>query len=609
MRRYAFEQFAAVRNHSNLSFSPDGKWVAYATNASGQYNIWRQPVAVAPDSQPRMPIQLTALVDETARRAVWSPDGKRILTAADFHGQENFQLYEIPAESGWLYPITNDPKVRHEIGEHPFSPDGRYLAYSSNQRKSSYFDIVVYDLKSKANRIVMSDDANYLQRSWSPDGRYLLVLKFNNNMDQDLFLCDVKKGKSRHLTPHDGEIKFFPGPWSPDGRGFYLISDQSREFLGLTYFNLHTNSLHWLETPDWDIQDIAMSLDGQSLAWIVNEDGYSRLFVRNLATKNMRQFSQLPPGVYHNLCFSPANHLLGLYISRPVRPAELYILNIETGEFWKLTQSFVGGISETDMVEPELIRYPTHDEREIPAFLYKPKTAAAGKRAPVVLVVHGGPQAQEMPSYNYNGLYQYLLYLGIGILAPNFRGSTGYGKSYQKLIQRDWGGAELKDLEYAALYLGSLNWVDPHRLGVFGGSFGGFATLSCVTRLSEYWAAAVDLVGPSNLITFMKAVPPFWRRFMKQWVGDPVEDAELLDERSPINYIDKLRAPLLVIQGANDPRVVKNESDQMVARLKKLKREVEYMVFEDEGHNFTKTTNLLKALKASADWFETHLLH
>lgn len=608
MLKYTFNQFAAVRNHIDISFSPDGKWVAYSSNTSGQYNVWRQPVELSPAGLPGMPTQLTALVDETARRAIWSPDGNRILSIADFHGNENFQLYEIPPESGWLYPITNDPKVRHEIGDRPFSPDGRYLAYGTNKRKSSFFDVVVRDLETKKTRILLMDDANYLPRSWSPDGRYVLALKFNNNMDQDLYLCDVETGKSRHLTPHDGEIKFFPGPWSPDGKGFYLISDQLREFLGMAYFNLQTNSMHWIETPDWDIQDVDISRNGRYLAWVVNDDGYSLLYVRNQTTNEVHHYSNLPRGVYNGLCFSPGNNLLGLYISRPVHPADLYILNIGTGEFWKLTQSFMGGIPATEMVEPELIRYPTHDGRQIPAFLYKPIIQVPGNRVPVVLVIHGGPQAQEIPAYNYNGFYQYLLHLGIGILAPNFRGSTGYGKTYQKLIQRDWGGAELEDLEHAAIYLRGLNWIDPQRLGVFGGSFGGFATLSCVTRLSEYWAAAVDLVGPSNLITFMKAVPPFWRRFMKQWVGDPVEDAEMLRKRSPITYIENLRAPLLVIQGANDPRVAKNESDQMVARLRKLRREVEYMVFEDEGHTFTKTANWLKALKASADWFEKHLL-
>jgi dipeptidyl aminopeptidase/acylaminoacyl peptidase len=608
MPRYTFEQFAAVRNYADVSFSPDGKWVAYCTNTSGQQNVWRQPVETSPDGTPHMPIQLTALVNRTTRRAAWSPDGKSILTIADFQGNENFQLYEIPAESGWLYPITDAPKVRHEIGDYPFSPDGRYLVYGSNERNPSDFDVVMRDLETGETRTLLAGDANYFPNSWSPNGRYVLTMRFNDTTDQDLYLSEIETGESRHLTPHEGAVKFFPGPWSPDSAGFYFISDQDREFLGLAYFDLETTAIQWVETPNWDIEASAISQEGRYLAWVVNEDGYSRLYVRNKDTNEVRQYPDLPKGVYSNLRFSPSAPLLGLYISRPVRPADLYMLNVETGKFWKLTQSFLGGIPETDMVEPELIHYPTHDGREIPAYLYRPKNGTPGTHLPVVLSIHGGPEAQELPNYAYNGFYQYLLHLGIGILAPNIRGSTGYGKTYQKLIHRDWGGAELKDLEHAALYLGSLDWVDTDRVGVFGGSFGGFATLSCVTRLPEYWAAAVDVVGPSNLITFTKTVPPFWRRYMKQWVGDPEEDAELLRERSPITYVDNTQAPLLVIQGANDPRVAKAESDQMVERLKELGCQVEYIVFEDEGHGFTKTANWLKALKASVDWLEKRLL-
>jgi dipeptidyl aminopeptidase/acylaminoacyl peptidase len=205
-------------------------------------------------------------------------------------------------------------------------------------------------------------------------------------------------------------------------------------------------------------------------------------------------------------------------------------------------------------------------------------------------------------------MYQYLLSLGIGILAPNIRGSTGYGKSYQKLIHHDWGGDELKDLEAAATYLRSLPWVDSSKIGVYGGSFGGFATLSCVSRLPDYWAAAVDIVGPSNLVTFAKAVPPTWRRFMAEWVGDPETEADFLLERSPITYVDQIKTPIFVIQGAKDPRVVKAESDQIVQRLRERGVEVRYDVYEDEGHGFTKRENDLKALADTTDFFAKYLL-
>jgi len=607
MPKYSFEQFAAVRNYADFSFSPDGEWVTFSTNASGQFNVWKQRVGRGPDG-PYMPIQLTTLVNETARRAVWSPDGTRILTTADHHGNENFQLLEIPAEEGWLYPITDNPDARHEISGQPFSPDGTLLAYGTNERNPSDFDVVVRELASGEVRPILAGDANYFPAAWSPDGTHLTVVKFNSNTDQDIYVCDIAAGTQQHITPHEGDVKFFPASWEADSSGFYFVTDQGREFMALNFYDMATGEIRVVEAPDWDIQGGDGSKDGRYRAWLVNEDGYSRLYVRDRQTDTVRTFDDLPKGVYTSLSFNPTRPILGMLITRSVRPGELTMLDVESGEHWTLTQGYLGGVPIADMVEPELIRYPTHDGREIPAFLYKPHGMKAGEKAPVVLSVHGGPEAQELPTYNYNGLYQYLLNRGIGIIATNIRGSTGYGKSYQTLIHRDWGGDELKDLEHAVFYLQGLDWVNSEKLGVFGGSFGGFATLSCVTRLPQYWAAAVDIVGPSNLITFVKAVPPFWRRFMAKWVGDPEEDKEFLIERSPITYVDDIQAPILIIQGANDPRVVKPESDQMVARLEELGRTVEYMVFEDEGHGFTKTANTLKALGASAKWFEKYLL-
>jgi dipeptidyl aminopeptidase/acylaminoacyl peptidase len=265
----------------------------------------------------------------------------------------------------------------------------------------------------------------------------------------------------------------------------------------------------------------------------------------------------------------------------------------------------LGGIDPRRLIKPTTIRYRSFDGRMIPAYLYKPKPA--GDKMPVILSIHGGPEAQERPAYLYAGLYQYWLSRGIGVLAPNIRGSTGYGKPYQMLIHRDWGGDELKDIEAAAKYLQSLDWVDARRIGVFGGSFGGFATLSAVSRLPDYWAAAVDLVGPSNLVTFVKSVPPHWLRFMDKWVGHPERDYEELMYRSPINYVDQIKAPLYIIQGAKDPRVVKAESDQIVEKLRARGVAVKYDVYEDEGHGFTKRANELKAWKDSAVFMEEHL--
>jgi len=326
---------------------------------------------------------------------------------------------------------------------------------------------------------------------------------------------------------------------------------------------------------------------------------------RDLASGTELSLPAIPLGVIGALTVAPDGSSIAILLSRPSHSNEVFVVDLKRQETRQLTHGMLGGIDESTLIEPELITYPTFDGKQIPAWLYRPKGEGP---FPVVLSIHGGPEAQELATYNYGGLYQYLLSRGIGVLAPNVRGSTGYGISYQKLIHRDWGGDELKDFEAAAKYLQSLPWVNADKLAVYGGSFGGFATLSCVSRLPQYWAAAVDIVGPSNLVTFAKAVPPTWRAIMKSWVGDPETEVEFLMSRSPITYVDQIRAPLFVIQGANDPRVVKAESDQIVERLRARGVDVRYDVYEDEGHGFTKRSNMLKAMGSIAEFLEEKLL-
>jgi dipeptidyl aminopeptidase/acylaminoacyl peptidase len=418
---------------------------------------------------------------------------------------------------------------------------------------------------------------------------------------------DGESGEGRELTPHDDEARYVPGPCAADGSGFYLLSDEGREYVGLAFFRFDEGRLEWVETPDADIEDLAGSRDGRVLAWLVNERGWSRLRLRDLETGALLPEPELPSGCGDRmgsaLTVSRDGRFAAILWTQPRRPSELYVIETATGRATRVSESMLGGLTEEELVAPDEITYESFDGREIPAWLYLPHDRDG--EVPVVLSIHGGPEAQERPWYQ--PFYQYLVSRGFVVLAPNIRGSSGYGKTYQKLIHRDWGGGDLRDFEALARWLQEQDFVDGGRLGVYGGSYGGFATLTCVTRLPDYWAAAVDIVGPSNLVTFSKAVPPTWRRFLDAWVGNPDTEADFLLERSPITYVENVRAPLLVMQGAHDPRVVKGESDQMVERLRELGREVDYVVFEDEGHGFTKRQNQQRAYRLAADWFERHL--
>ena len=598
--RYTFEQFAAIHRYQpTLAFSPDGTHIAYVSDASGQFNLWRQ----ATDGGE--PVQLTAYDEHAVREVAWSPDGATLLFTRDHHGDEFHQLHLMPAAGGEASALTDQPQVQHYLAERaPWSPDSRRIVYAGNDRVTTDQDVLIRDLTTASMQRVLAGDAFYFPVAWSPDGASVSAIDAISTSDTSVYLISPGDGSARCLTPHEGEVQFLPGPWSADGSGFFLLSDEGREFIGLAFFDLRTGAFEWLETPAWDISTVDASQDGRILAWVVNEDGYSRLSVRDRSSGQLLDLPPIPEGVIEVLRVSPDGSMLGFLLNQPQHPAEVFILNLAAGELTQLTSSLMGGVSPADLIQPALVRFPTHDGREIPAYLYRPRGSGP---FPVVLSIHGGPEAQELPEYA-SGLYQYWASRGIGVLAPNVRGSTGYGKTYQRLIHRDWGGDELKDFEAAARYLRSLDWVDAARLGVFGGSFGGVATLSCISRLPEYWAAAVDVFGPSNLVTAAKADPPTWRRLMAKWVGDPETEADFLLSRSPITYVDQIRAPLFVIQGANDPRVVQGESDQIVALLRQRGMDVRYDVYPDEGHAFTKRANELKSLGDAATFMEQHLL-
>jgi dipeptidyl aminopeptidase/acylaminoacyl peptidase len=599
-RRPPFEQFFAFRRYKpTLAFTPDGESVLFSSNISGQFNLWRARVGGG------WPEQLTAFTAHTVRAlAVRARDGL-IVFAADEDGDEFHQLYAL-APDGWPRRLTDDPEVQHFVNANAFSPDGSRFAYAANARTPTDMEVWVRDADGGEPRPVFGEGRYGLPMRWSPDGSQLLALDVHTNADYSIHLVDVDRATARELTPHDGDAKFMPGPWTADGSGFYLLTDYGREFSGLAFYDLAAGRWTFVEEPAWDIDELAGSDDGRFLAWVENDRGWARVRVRDLTDGRDLPAPQLPSGTIFalgsGLTFSPGGDRIALIWDHARRPQEVYTVETETGAPVRVTESRIGSLPEDELGEPELVSFPTRDGHDVPAWLFRP---AAEERAPVVLAIHGGPEAQERPAYN--GLYQYLRSRGVGVLAPNVRGSTGYGKTYQKLIYRDWGGGDLRDFESAAEWLRSQEWVDPDRIAVYGGSYGGFATLTCLSRLPDYWAAGVDIIGPSNLITLAATVPPTWRRFIDDLLGNPVDDAELLRERSPLTYVENIHAPLLVIQGAKDPRVAKAESDQIVERLRELGREVEYEVFEDEGHGFTRYANELRAWRLAAEFLERHL--
>ncbi|HLX19781.1 MAG TPA: S9 family peptidase [Gaiellaceae bacterium] len=594
-----FEDYLAFRRFFPVAeLTADGDRVLFVSNRSGQFNLWS---VAASGGEPQ---QLTDFPDNSVRAVALRDDGT-ILFQADHDGDEFHQLYRIAASGGEAEQLTDLPQVQHSIGGAAWSPDGKSFAFSANSRKPTDGEVFVWREGDPEPRYLFGEGKYTFPITWSPDGTSLLVAEFRSNTDVSLWTVDVETADAVERTPHEGDVKYFPGPWKADGSGFFVLSDEGREFTGLAFKPLE-RPLEWVETPEHEIEELSGSGDGRILAWIENDDGWARVHVRDVERGVDLPDPKLPHGTISyfgsGLSLSRDGSRLAIIWEQPTRPGEIYVVDTATGDARIVTESREAPLLPIEMRLPELIRYESFDGRQIPAWLYRPDDDAP---APFAVAIHGGPESQEKPMYR--AYVQYLLSRGIGVLATNIRGSTGYGKTYQKLIHHDWGGGDLEDWRHAAEWLKAQPFVDGDRLAVFGGSYGGFATLTCVTRLPEYWRAAVDIFGPSNLLTFVRAVPPQWLRFMAEWVGDPDTETEFLRERSPITYVDQVRAAMLVIQGAKDPRVVQSESDQMVERLRELGREVEYVVFEDEGHGFTRYANEVRAYRLTCEWLESHL--
>jgi dipeptidyl aminopeptidase/acylaminoacyl peptidase len=595
--RRPFADFAPLsRFQPALAISPEGGEVVFISNVSGQPNLWHQEVGL------RRAKQLTHFTENAVRDVAWAPNGRHLVFAADFQGDEFHQIFVLDLDAGDApepRAITSAPKVQHHLAAvAPFSPDSTLIAYAGNDRDPTCQDVLVHDLQTGLTRRVLNGEGLYTPVAFSPDGRFLSVSKDNSNTDTELFVVDLEGADAvTAITPHEGEEMYRAGGWLPDGNHVYAVTDRGCEFAGLVAVPTTPGEQHSIEAPPWDVELVEISGNGERLAWTVNEDGYSRLHVRDVAAADDVRLAPVPLGVIVALRLCHDGTRLAFLLASSRRPVEVYVLDLVDPALHTLTNSLPPALHTVSTIEPELVRFPAYDGRPIPAFLYRP---AGDGPHPVVLSIHGGPEAQERPTYNYAGFYQYLLANGVAVLAPNVRGSNGYGKTYQGLIHRDWGGDDLRDFESCAHYLRDLDWIDNARIALFGGSYGGFAVLSCVSRLPGIWAAAVDLVGPANLVTLARSAPPTWRRQMAAWIGDPESEADFLLSRSPITYADDIVTPLFVIQGAHDPRVVQAESDQIVARLRGRGVDVRYDIYEDEGHGFTKRENEIKALGDAA---------
>jgi len=624
----ALSRYLDVRRAHGPSWSPDGTRLAFVADTNGLDQAWI--IDVGSDGSPRGEPRQATDFPERVGLAAWSPVGDQLLVTVDTGGNEHDQLYlvDIDDSSFGRRALTGEPDVIHTFGA--WSPDGRSICYGCNKRRRAFFDVWVMEVASGDARPVFEQDATLAPLAWSPDGASLVVSRANTNHDHDLFLAPLAGGEPRLLTTHDphgfaGETQYLRPTFSPDGRTLYVLTNHGREFLapaaldldleaGATRGDTHT-SLRFLAERPWDAEGgPALSRDGRLLAWAWNRDGASRLAFYDIVEGSEAPAPETPAGVVEDLTWASDGRTLAFGFNGTRHNGNIWTARREGAGARvarPLTRVPMGGLDGAALVEPELVRYTSFDGLEIPAYYYRPPTTtrSGGAGAPVIVFVHGGPESQFRPLHAAPWMppLQYYLSRGFAVFAPNVRGSSGYGKTYTDLDNVERRPDSVADLEAAVRWLTAEGGADPRRIGIVGRSYGGFMALAAATRYPDLWAAAVDIVGIANFLTFFEHTGVWRRRLRAPEYGDPERDAAFLRELSPLFKADRIRAPLLALHGANDPRVPVGEAEQIVAAVRGQGRPAELVLFPDEGHFMLRRSTQLMAYPAIGDWFERYM--
>jgi dipeptidyl aminopeptidase/acylaminoacyl peptidase len=603
-RNLSIEKLYMTRQVGSPTWSPDGKTVAFISNLSGRNNLWLVP------AEGGWPMQLT-VSDQRQTSPTWSPDGKWIAYMSDYDGDEQWDIFLVSPKTGQVVNLT---KTREIAEESPtWSPDGRYLAYMVKPKTSSVFEIDVYDsLMRQVKHLTTrtAKDRMNVAPIWSRDGKFIVYTQEQSKgTDSNIFVADVATGQSTLLTPHEGESLYAANDVSPDGKHILITSNAGNGYQNAGLLDLATKKIHWLTQEKWEVSGENFSPDGKHLTYTANVDGNTDIYLYEIATGKARALP-LPKGL-NQPAGNPSpftrdsSHLL-YYHNGPTAPGDLWVYNLADSKSQQLTHSLVGGVRSLDMVEPSLVHYPSQDGKwTISAFVYVPYNLPRNGQHPAIVYVHGGPTAQTMNSFNR--FVQYVANQGYIVIAPNYRGSTGYGKEFQQANLFDMGGGDLQDVLAAAAWIKQTGYVDPKKVILMGGSYGGYMTMMGVTKAPELWAAGVPIVPFVNWFTEIQNEDPVLQQSDLATMGDPEKNKALYEDRSPINFVDQIKAPLYLLAGGNDPRCPKTEAQQVVDAIKKRGGVVEYKVYENEGHGFARVENQIDAYKRVADFLKAHV--
>jgi dipeptidyl aminopeptidase/acylaminoacyl peptidase len=550
------------------------------------------------------PTPLTRSTTDSTYAVSYFPMDERVLFTHDRGGNEQNHLFVL--EPKGQTDLTPGDRLKASFAGWTYDDTSFHVL--TNERDPKFFDLYRYETGGLRRTLVYKETSGYFVGDVSGDGRWVALQKPRTTSDSDIYLWDARAGTTTHITPHDAPAEYRVAAFDAHSQWLYYLTNAGGEFTRVRRYNLTEGRGHEdVESAPWDIQFTRFSHNGRYRVTAVNEDGRTAIRVYDLQG-GFVVLPKLPEGDVTSVVFSRYEDRMVVALNGDRSPTNLYSSKVGAAEATRLTDTLSKEIDPEDLVESQVVRFQASDGLTIPSIFYKPHQASPEHKVPALVFVHGGPGGQTRKGYN--GFIQYLVNHGYAVLGINNRGSSGYGKTFFTADDKRHGREPLRDCIEAKRYLASLPYVDPDKIGIIGGSYGGYMVLAALAFQPEEFAVGVDIFGVSNWLRTLESMPPWWeaqRQALYQEIGDPVQDRAMLEAISPLFHAGKIRRPLMVLQGENDPRVIKPESDDIVAAVQKNGVPVEYLVFQDEGHGFTKKKNQIAGYRAVLEFLDRYL--